>query len=86
MLTTIRGKRKVQGSSTEGKLNELRMECKVPTAVGHLNGLKDLCYSRASATVWQPTCGQCLKREQVLEADTASVNDFRGLAVRERRV
>lgn len=69
VTTPIRGRRAVQEVkwSTEEKLNQSRMERKVPIGFGSLNGLNDLCYSRASATVWQQTYGWCLKREQVLK-------------------
>lgn len=58
----------------------------MPAGVSRLNGSNDLCDRRASATVWLQTRGHCLKREQVLEVDTAGVDDFRSLALRKRRV
>lgn len=71
--------------STEEKLNELRMACKVTPGVGCLNGSNDLRYVRASATVWLRHVAT-LKREQVLEMDAVGVDDFRSLALMKRRL
>ena len=53
--------------SGQQKLDESRKESGIPIGYGDLKGLNGLCYSRASATVWQQTYSRCLKRKQVLD-------------------